>query len=98
MQALILRYENMPRGTITVDITDISDPRELQRRLRTALKFPKWYGLNWDAFYDIADLSEIERIKLVGFEALYQAIPEEAHRLIYALDANKSDDCDVIVM
>ena len=88
----------MPRGTTTVDITDVSDPRELQRRLRTALKFPKWYGLNWDAFYDIADLSEIERIKLVGFEALYQAIPEEAHRLIYALDANKSDDCDVIVM
>ncbi|MGN0638519.1 MAG: barstar family protein [Huintestinicola sp.] len=54
-------------------MTDVSDPKELQRRLRTAFKFPKWYGLNWDAFYDIADLSEIERIELVGFDDLYQA-------------------------
>ncbi|WP_432650244.1 barstar family protein [Huintestinicola sp.] len=100
LQNMILRYENenIPRGTVTIDITGVSDPRELQRRLRTAFKFPKWYGLNWDAFYDIADLSEIERIKLVGFENLYQAIPEEAHKLLYALDANKSDNCDVVII
>ena len=44
----------MSKGkTIVLDLTDCKSLGELHERIRVAFKFPKWYGANWSAFWDL---------------------------------------------
>lgn len=37
---------------VKIDLTDIKDPKTLHKTLAKYLSFPKFYGMNWDAFRD----------------------------------------------
>ena len=54
---------------IIIDITEISDSKELQLVLKKELGFPDFYGLNWDAFWDaITGLVELpDKLVLIGW-------------------------------
>ncbi len=41
------------KKVIILDLTDCKYLRELHERIRVAFDFPKWYGANLDAFWDL---------------------------------------------
>jgi len=72
---------------LTIDLTGIRSPRELHKRLMTALKFPDFYGQNWDAFWDaITGLVDMPRhLRLSGWHELQRLLPREAEMLRHSL-------------
>ena len=40
-----------------IDLTNCKHLLELHERIRISLDFPKWYGMNFDAFWDMINLS-----------------------------------------
>lgn len=45
-------------GVARADLTDCRDKAEFLRRIAVALRFPAWFGHNWDALADcLADMS-----------------------------------------
>ncbi|AYZ64277.1 ribonuclease inhibitor [Burkholderia multivorans] len=37
---------------VEIELGDIESVRQLHERMMTQLKFPHWYGKNWNAFWD----------------------------------------------
>ncbi len=77
-----------------IDLACVNSPRALHDALALALRFPEWYGHNWDAFREcIADpaLSSMpERLTLSGFAAFAQRLPRDANILLKALQDLKA--------
>ena len=47
---------------VEIDLTSVATAKELHVELARALGFPRWYGRNWDAFWDaITGLVEMPR-------------------------------------
>jgi len=47
---------------VVIDICDMRDRRDLFKAFSEQLKFPDYFGNNWDAFYDcLTDLSWLSR-------------------------------------
>ncbi len=63
-----------------IDVTEISTSRELQEKIAKELKFPEFYGMNWDAFWDtITGLVELpERLIIKGWKNLVIVLPDDA--------------------
>lgn len=64
-----------------VQLDDTEDHEDALTRIGTALKFPEWYGVNFDALYDcLTDLSWQDTgatvIVLTGCDALKATAPE----------------------
>jgi ribonuclease inhibitor len=72
---------------VEIEVGSVESTAELHRRLQEALRFPGWYGCNWDAFWDaITDLVEMpETLKLAGWSSLQQRLPRDAEQLQRAL-------------
>ncbi|MBB4868110.1 RNAse (barnase) inhibitor barstar [Pseudomonas nitritireducens] len=68
---------------VTIDLDGVHDKEELHGRLAQALKFPDWYGRNWDAFWDaitgLVDMPEV--LELHGWSAFSVAMPNESNQL-----------------
>src|SRR6185503_2258586 len=49
-----------------------------------ALRFPDWYGHNWDAFWDLVSSScpLPEQIVIRGLDHVERALPEEAEKML----------------
>ena len=73
---------------IIIDITEISDSKELQLVLKKELGFPDFYGLNWDAFWDaITGLVELpDKLVLIGWTELESKLPDDARIMRELLD------------
>lgn len=68
---------------MTIDLAHIGSVQELHLTFKTALGFPDFYGMNWDAFWDaITGLVEMpEELILINFEKLEEAMPSDAEIL-----------------
>ncbi|MCD0485629.1 barstar family protein [Streptacidiphilus sp. ASG 303] len=73
---------------LTIDVSSVTDERELHAVLAQTLHFPDFYGSNWDAFWDaITGLVEIpDHVRLTGWKHLSDRIPRGAIMLQRALD------------
>ena len=81
---------------ITIDLTNITESKELQFLLMERLNFPGWYGCNWDAFWDgITGLVQMpEVLSLVGWSIMEERLPMDAKLMKECLDemANQYPD------
>ena len=75
----------MRADTITLAVMDAASAQSLHEMLAVALRFPDYYGKNWDAFWDCItdpDQSDMPRRLIVsGFDMLQQRLPREAELL-----------------
>ncbi|MBY8878632.1 barstar family protein [Actinacidiphila acidipaludis] len=77
---------------ITIDVGAVGDERELHALLAVTLRFPSFYGMNWDAFWDaITGLVQIpDHLHFVGWAQLGEHVPYGATMLQQALDRYQS--------
>ncbi|MCA1858888.1 barstar family protein [Janthinobacterium sp. HSC-3S05] len=68
------------QSLVTIDLSDINTPRQLHAALASALGFPTFYGMNWDAFHDaITGLVDMpQQLELRGWPAFAARLPGEA--------------------
>ncbi|MCC7704787.1 barstar family protein [Janthinobacterium sp. GW460P] len=68
------------QALVTIDLRDITSPRQLHAALAAALGFPAFYGMNWDAFWDaVTSLVEMpQQLELAGWQELEARLPRDA--------------------
>ena len=68
------------QALVTIDLSDINSPHQLHAALATALAFPSFYGMNWDAFWDaVTGLVDMpQQIELRGWPAFAARLPHDA--------------------
>ena len=68
------------QALVTIDLSDINSPRQLHSALASALGFPSFYGMNWDAFWDaITGLVDMpQQLELRSWPAFATRLPAEA--------------------
>ncbi len=79
----------------SIDLSGISSINELHQLLMIKLKFPSFYGMNWDAFWDsITSLVEMpDELEIAGFEAFSKAFSKDAKIFLRCLqDYNSQPD------
>lgn len=91
----LMDWHSQGIDVILLDCSDICDGQTLQNKLRFSFGFPPWYGKNWDAFNDLVSLTEVDEIRLIGFDQMKKHIPQDAENLINLLERYK-DKCDII--
>ena len=68
---------------MTIDLSYINTARQLHAALASALGFPSFYGMNWDAFWDaftcLVDLPQ--QLELAGWPAFATRLPADAAML-----------------
>lgn len=64
----------------TINLENITSPDELQQLFQDRLRFPNFYGRNWDAFWDaITRLVEIPNpLFITGLKHLKEVLPRDA--------------------
>ncbi|WP_431512394.1 barstar family protein [Variovorax sp. DAIF25] len=79
---------NDRKSEVTIDLSDVASPLELQQRLSRSLEFPDWYGKNWDAFWDaITGLVDMpHQLRLLGWQTLKDRLPLDAELLRACLE------------
>jgi RNAse (barnase) inhibitor barstar len=75
---------NDRKSEVTIDLSDVASPLELQQRLSTSLEFPGWYGKNWDAITGLVDMPH--QLRLVGWQTLKDRLPLDAELLQACLE------------
>ena len=67
---------------IIIDLREVNTKQEFHNLLSSQLRFPDWYGNNWDAFWDMITDTEIvtmpKRLTLLGFKELSEKLPKDA--------------------
>lgn len=94
LQAM-LKKKNHLNKEIVFDCNGIDSEQKLHQKIKNIFKFPFWYGMNWDAFYDLLDLSEVEQIKFLHFKSMEHYIPIESEKMIQLIKL-KNKNCRII--
>ena len=70
-------------GFVAINLSLARTGRELHTLLASALRFPEWYGNNWDAFDEaIAELVELPtEIRFFGWNDFRDRLPSDANLL-----------------
>jgi len=69
---------NQPQELL-IDVRNVKTREELHELLATLLKFPDYYGRNWDAFDEcIRDFPPVTPVRVVGMQELGSVLPREA--------------------
>lgn len=77
---------------IRLDFTDCSSALEFHHRIKTAFRFPDWYGCNWNAFYDLLSTDvEENRIIITGVSSLPKDLHEYIPDLLDVLEKIKKE-------
>ncbi len=73
---------------VQIDLSGVMSTDEFHSTLSDALRFPGWYGRNWDAFWDaITGLVEMPvQLKISGWDALCKRLPNDAELMQKCLD------------
>ncbi|QLY77853.1 barstar family protein [Clostridium intestinale] len=79
---------------VKIDLTDIKDSKTLHKTLSKYLSFPKFYGMNWDAFRDaITGLVVMPKfIAFVGWSSFDQNNRQDADMLKKLLKEYKEEN------
>jgi RNAse (barnase) inhibitor barstar len=78
-------------ASFCIDLADCTDKAGLLARIAVELRFPAWFGHNWDALSDcLCDLSWLPaatyRLEFLNADALRKAAPETLATLCEILD------------
>ncbi|MES2126880.1 MAG: barstar family protein [Pseudomonadota bacterium] len=75
-------------GKVSIDLGAATDADMLHHLLMEALKFPGWYGCNWDAFWDaITGLVEMpEVLEFTNWQGFAARLPNESHLMRTCLE------------
>ncbi len=77
---------------ITLDLTGCENRRELHERIRIAFDFPKWYGKNWSAFWDLLRTDcDANKITVIGESTLPDKFKPDLEHLHKILDRALKD-------
>jgi len=67
---------------LQIDVSQIKSKASLHELLYTKLKFPDYYGMNWDAFWDCIRDPEQSTvpcvIEIIGIKSLRISIPKDS--------------------
>ena len=76
-----------------VDFTDVNYYLEMHAVIMCSLKFPDYYGCNWDAFWDcLTDMYGGQiYIKIIGIEVIERKFGDAADKMIGILKEAKHD-------
>jgi len=80
---------------VSIDISKVRTIKELHELLMDNLKFPAFYGMNWDAFWDsITGLVEMpDKLEFTGWINILDRFPKDAEILRKCLnDYNSQPD------
>lgn len=73
-----------------IDLTDCKHLIEMHERIRVALNFPKGYGMNWDAFWDMINRDcEYDYIIVKGSSTVADELIGSVKKMRDALEENK---------
>ncbi len=65
---------------IRIDISGCKYPDQLHEILRDCFGFPKYYGKNWDAFWDCISemffVNDTREVQIIGFHSLPKELRE----------------------
>ncbi|HBN7720923.1 barstar family protein [Pseudomonas aeruginosa] len=69
---------------VTIDLRSVQGKEALHEYLAQALKFPDWYGRNWDAFWGsitgLVDMPEV--LEFQGWSVFSVTMPQESKQLM----------------
>ncbi|MBR3023078.1 MAG: barstar family protein, partial [Oscillospiraceae bacterium] len=51
---------------------------QLQNKIKETFNLSDYYGMNWDAFNDIVDISVFKEVELKSFYEMYNIIPDDS--------------------
>ncbi len=94
--------ESREKKRVVLDVSTVHKSAELHALLRKELKFPEFYGMNWDAFWDvITGMVELpETLSFEGWDKLKVALPEDTKilsNLLYKFNEEHPNwKCNVI--
>ena len=73
--------------TVFINLLDIKSSEEFHCLLKKELKFPDYYGMNWDAFWDsITGLVEMpDKIENRGWLHLRKMLPVDSENFLSCL-------------
>ena len=78
--------------TISIDVSEVKSREALHFLLREAFGFPKYYGMNWDAFDEcIRDFSPGQPVVVSGLSTLAESMPKDAELLKVGLIEAQQD-------
>ena len=68
----------------TIDFTDVKQYLQMHQVIQAALDFPKYYGCNWDAFWDcLTDMvGRPIHIQIIGLEIIEQKFGSAAEKMM----------------
>lgn len=71
----------------TIDFTDVKQYLQMHQVIQVALDFPKYYGCNWDAFWDcLTDMvGRPIHIQIMGLGVIEQKFGSAAEKMISIL-------------
>ncbi len=73
-----------------IDLTDCKYLMDLHERIRVALDFPKGYGRNWDAFWDMLNRDcEFNFVTIKGSETVAEELRSSVQTMSKLLEENK---------
>ncbi len=65
---------------VTIDVSTVTTPKEFHEILQKNLDFPKFYGMNWDAFWDaITGLVYMPlKLEFIGWNNIKAIMPDDS--------------------
>ncbi len=76
-----------PLGVVVIDLTNIISLKELHKIFKTKLRFPSFYGENWDAFWDsLNDIELPEKMVFYGWNYFEEKFSRDANILFGTLE------------
>ena len=83
-----VKEEGTRKKYVVINVENIKDSQELHKLLKSELKFPHFYGMSWDAFWDaITGLVQLPEVTIIkGYKILKQDLPQDAEILVNTLE------------
>lgn len=84
--------ENENKKVIKLDLTGCKHSDEIHERIRIAFDFPKWYGKNWDAFWDLLwSECDADKVEILGESTLPEKSKHDIEIMHEVLEDNKKE-------
>ena len=71
---------------VEISLAGIRDKLALHNLLEEKLSLPKYYGKNWDAFWDVIAEAMPERLTITGWDEFASTLPHDADQVKRCLE------------